>query len=210
MAKTKATNVHENELNSFLNSTKSASSIFKFGDGKTGLFPVYEDGLSPVSAFAKTVQYWNGEPSDRWVVYCLLALAQDKESLPDGYENRLIPIFVPKTIAHGMAKKLNSDEFTDAASFTEISELGILTYGDMFIVDRTKEGKRVNYEVSIASKRPDGLINQVDVPEQSIQDYATADIERAGRRNQEYLAEQEKDILAGTANAPNNDLAGFQ
>lgn len=203
-------NAHESELDAFLSSTKSASGFFKFGEGKTGLFPVYEDGLAPVSAFAKTVQYYNGEPSDRWVVYCLLALAQDKESLPEGYEDKLIPISVPKTIAHGMAKKLNSDEFTDAAAFTVISELGILTYGDMFIVDRTTDGKRTNYDVSVATKRPDGLINQVEVPKQSIQDYAVADIERVDRRHKEYLEEQNQTLLAGTDNAPSNDLAGFQ
>jgi hypothetical protein len=204
------TNVHESELDAFLSSTKSASGFFKFGEGKTGLFPVYEEGLAPVSAFAKTVQYYNGEPTDRWVVYCLLALAQDKEALPEGYENKLIPISVPKTIAHGMAKGLISDEFTDAAAFTVIDENGNLTYGDMFIVDRTTEGKRTNYDVSIATKRPDGLIANVPVPEQSIQEYATIDIERVGRRHKEYLEEQSQSLLSGTDNAPSNDLAGFQ
>lgn len=198
------------DLQSFLKSTKSASGIFKFGEGKTGLFPIYEEGLSPVSAFAKTVMYWSGEASDRWVMYCLLALSQDKEALPEGYENRLIPISIPKTIAHGMAKHLISDEFSDAARFTALSENGALTYGDMFVIDRTTEKKKTDYTVSISDRIPEGLPGSVPVPEKPIQDYAVDDIERANRRNQEYLEEQEKSILTSTDNAPSNDLAGFQ
>jgi hypothetical protein len=195
---------HQTAYDEFMKEVEGGGGYFKFDQGDTGFVPVYMEGEAPVSAFGRTLNINDGKEFPRYVFYARLVDADAKDKFPDDYEEKLYPIFVSKRMAKQLGVTLAGSKMKAGATFTSLNAKGELTYGDLYIMHREGVGLATTYTLTTSTIEgyDDVLDMVVEVPEQTIQEYADDCTEQA--------YERAKGQQAPAASMGSNDSAGFQ